>query len=229
MESSDKVSLFNSSNASSDFILLIICRNRPLLAIHRPNSIGGVGAVVVGGSCRQAGEIADEAACAAAVGGTHAADGGIGGGAIADATLDDGIAAVGGDNAATDGTVGSNAGSSSCCYDRQAAGGGDSTLLPIDGTVGIGGISAYIVGGARLQARKGADEGSQAVAIVTVQVADGRFGRHTPADTSGGDRKASVTRNGAATLCCSATRQSNFACCLHRRQAAGVVKLCCSP
>lgn len=40
--------------------LFSIRSHRPLLPIHRPHRVGGVGTVVVGGACRQTCEVADE-------------------------------------------------------------------------------------------------------------------------------------------------------------------------
>ena len=102
---------------------------------------------MVGGVGGEIGEVADEAAHAAAVGGVWAGGGGAWRGAIADSPLDDGIAPIGGDIAATYRTCGGDSGG--CCRDncREPVGRGDGALLTIDGAVGIGGVGTYIVGG----------------------------------------------------------------------------------
>ena len=76
---------------------------RPLLAIHRTSGVGGVGAIVVSAAGREVGEVADEGACAAAIGGMETGGSGARSSAIADTAGDDGIAAIGGHLAAADG------------------------------------------------------------------------------------------------------------------------------
>ena len=129
-------------------------------------------------------------------------DGGVGCSAVADTALDDGIAAVGGDIAATDCAIGCNTGCSSRRYGRKSAWGGDGALLTIDGAIGIGGVGSHIIGGGRLQAAEGADEGAESAAVGGVQVADGGLGGRAPADTTGGDGIAGIVCDSAATLGC---------------------------
>lgn len=93
--------------------VLLLCRKRPLYPIHRTRCISGICAIVVCCIGIKRCEVADKAPRAAAVGGTHAADGGIGGGAVAYAALDDSISAVGGDISTTDGAIGGDAGGGS--------------------------------------------------------------------------------------------------------------------
>ena len=95
-------SFFQFSTFNFQFVKNSIgCHKTPLLTIHRAGGVDSVGAVVVSGVGGEIGEVADEAARAAAVCCVFAGGGGAWRGAVADSPLDDGIAAIGGDIAAT--------------------------------------------------------------------------------------------------------------------------------